>query len=190
MTTPRITTLSKEDALAAAKTVKVLPQIAELNVFRTLLKHPKLAKVINDLLLMLLFDGNCLANRLRELLIMRIGWVTGSNYEWTQHWRIAQDYGLSEEEVLAVRNWRHAECFDAADQAVLAATDETLADGCISAATWEACAQALATEEELLELCGAIGAWRLISQLAKSVEIQLENGVSSWPPDGLVPASA
>ena len=190
MTTPRITTLSKEDALAAAKTVKVLPQIAELNVFRTLLKHPKLAKVINDLLLMLLFDGNCLANRLRELLIMRIGWVTGSNYEWTQHWRIAQDYGLSEEEVLAVRNWRDAECFDAADQAVLAATDETLADGCISAATWEACAQALATEEELLELCGAISAWRLISQLAKSVEIQLEDGVSSWPPDGLVPASA
>lgn len=35
MTTPRITTLSKEDALAAAETVKVLPQIAELNVFRT-----------------------------------------------------------------------------------------------------------------------------------------------------------
>ncbi len=80
-TTPRIATLSKDDALAAAETVKVLPQIAELNVFRTLLKHPKLAKVINDLLLMLLFDGNRLSHRLRELLIMRIGWVTGSNYE-------------------------------------------------------------------------------------------------------------
>lgn len=187
---PRITTLSKEDALAAAESVKVLPQIAELNVFRTLLKHPKLAKVINDMLLMLLFDGNCLPHRLRELLIMRIGWVTGSNYEWTQHWRIAQDYGLTEDEVLAVKDWRDADCFDAADQAVLAATDETLADGCVSAATWEACAQALGSEAELLELCAAIGAWRLISQLAKSVEIQLEEGVASWPPDGVAPASA
>lgn len=189
-TTPRIATLSKDDALAAAETVKVLPQIAELNVFRTLLKHPKLAKVINDLLLMLLFDGNRLSHRLRELLIMRIGWVTGSNYEWTQHWRIAQDYGLTESEVLAVKNWREADCFDSADKAVLAATDETLADGCISAETWEACTEALDTEEELLELCAAVGAWRLISQLAKSVDIQLEEGVSSWPPDGVAPASA
>jgi hypothetical protein len=92
--------------------------------------------------------------------------------------------------VLAVKNWRDAKCFDAADQAVLAATDETLADGCVSAATWEACAQAFESEAELLELCAAIGAWRLISQLAKSVEIQLEEGVASWPPDGVAPASA
>jgi len=187
---PRIATLSKEAALAAAETVNVLPQLAELNVFRTLLKHPKLAKVIHDLLLMLLFDGKCLPDRLRELLIMRIGWVTGSNYEWTQHWRIAQDNGLSEDEVLAVRDWRQADCFDAADRAVLAATDESLADGCISAQTWAACTQALDTEAELLELNGAIGTWRLISQLAKSVEIQLEEGVASWPPDGLAPTSA
>ena len=187
---PRIATLSREAALSAAKTVNVLPQIAELNVFRTLLKHPKLAKAINDLLLMLLFDGNCLADRVRELLIMRIGWVTGSNYEWTQHWRIAQDYGLSEAEVLAVRNWREADCFDAADRAVLAATDETLADGCISAETFQVCREVLETEEELLELNGAIGAWRLISQLAKSGEIQLEDGIDSWPPDGLSPAAA
>lgn len=188
--TPRIAPLPTSEALAAAKTVEVLPQIAELNVFRTLLKHPKLAKVINDLLLMLLFDGNCLPHRLRELLIMRIGWVTGSNYEWTQHWRIAQDYGLSEAEVLAVRDWRTATCFDAADQAVLAATDETLSAGCISRDTWTACAETLDSEAQLLELNAAIGAWRLISQLAKSVEIQLEEGVSSWPPDGLAPASA
>jgi len=187
---PRIATLSREAALSAAKTVNVLPQIAELNVFRTLLKHPKLAKVINDLLLMLLFDGNCLPDRVRELLIMRIGWVTGSNYEWTQHWRIAQDYGLSEAEVLAVRDWRDADCFDAADQAVLAATDETLADGCISAETFQVCREVLETEEALLELNGAIGAWRLISQLAKSVEIQLEDGIDSWPPDGLSPVAA
>lgn len=102
MSTPRIETLSKEEALVAAKTVNVLPQIAELNVFRTLLKHPRLAKAINDLLLMLLYSGNQLPARLRELLIMRIGWVTGSNYEWTQHWHIALGTSLREAEVLSV----------------------------------------------------------------------------------------
>jgi len=36
----------------------------------------------------------------------------------------------------------------------------------------------------LLELCVAIGAWRLISQLALSTGVELEEGVESWPPDG------
>jgi alkylhydroperoxidase family enzyme len=186
--TPRIRTLSVEESLAAAKTVNVVPQIAELNIFRTLLKHPKLAKVINDLLMMLLAGDNRLAPRVRELLIMRIGWVTGCDYEWTQHWRIAGQFGLSEAELVAVKDWRNADCFDETDLAVLAATDETLVDGCISPETWAACARTLATEEELLELNAAIGAWRLVSQLARSVDIQLEEGVTSWPPDGLAPA--
>lgn len=186
--TPRIATLSKEDALAAAEAVGVLPQIAELNVFRTLLKHPKLAKAVNDLLLMLLFDGNCLPHRLRELLIMRIGWVTGSNYEWTQHWRIAlEQFDVPEADLLAVRDWQRADCFGPADCAVLAATDETLEHGHISQKTWAACAAHL-DAGELVDLVAAIGTWGLIAQLVHSLEVSLEEGVSSWPPDGRSPA--
>ena len=95
---------------------------------------------------------------------------------------------LTEDELEAVKDWRQAECFDAADRAVLAATDDTLSDGCISADTWAECAAALKTEEELLELTGAIGAWRVISQIARSIELQLEDGVASWPPNGQAPA--
>jgi alkylhydroperoxidase family enzyme len=183
----RIEPLPVEAALAAAEEVKILPQLAELNVFRTLLKHPKLAKIIQDLLLTLLATGNQLSARAREILIMRIGWATGCDYEWTQHWQIALDVGLTEAELLAIRNWREADCFDATDRAVLAATDDTLTDGCISAATWAECVNAFDAESELLELNAAIGCWRLISQLARSVQIQLEDGVASWPPDGLSP---
>jgi len=183
----RIEPLPVEDALAAAEEVKILPQLAELNVFRTLLKHPKLAKIIQDLLLTLLATGNQLSARAREILIMRIGWATGCDYEWTQHWKIALDVGLTEAELLAIRDWRDADCFDATDRAVLAATDDTLIDGCISAATWAECVDAFDAESELLELNAAIGCWRLISQLARSVQIQLEDGVASWPPDGLSP---
>ena len=66
---PKIETLTIEESVARAEEVGVVPQIAELNVFRTLLRHPKLAKVVNDLLLMLLFDGNKLDARRRELLM-------------------------------------------------------------------------------------------------------------------------
>ena len=184
--TAKVETLTIEESVQRAEEVGVLPQLAELNIFRTLLRHPKLAKVVNDLLMMLLSDGNQLDPRLRELVIMRIGWVTSCDYEWTQHWPIAKMFGLSEEELLAVRNWQDAQCLNAADKAVLAATDDTLQYGRILDATWQQCLEALEQPEILLELCVAIGAWRLVSQLARSTGVELEEGVESWPPDGQV----
>lgn len=185
---PRIPMLSVEDARKAAAPVEISEQVAELNIFRVLLNHPILAKRLNDLLMTLLFRGK-LDARLRELVIMRIGWVTGSDYEWTQHWRIARELGLPEEDLLAVRDWRGSDRFSNADRAVLAATDETLEAGAISPETWALCRHHLGGSEELLELTAAIGAWRLISSLLQSVDIPLEEGVASWPPDGRMPGS-
>jgi alkylhydroperoxidase family enzyme len=184
---PKIETLSLEESVSRAEEVGVVPKIAELNVFRTLLHHPRVAKVVNDLLMMLLFDGNKLDARLRELLIMRIGWHTNCDYEWTQHWHIALKFGLTEDELEAVKDWRNADCFSDADKAVLAATDETLDDGKISDATWAACEATLKEPEIIIELNVAIGAWRLISQFARSANLELEEGVASWPPNGQSP---
>lgn len=187
---PRIEPLEISDAVTAAKAADVLEAFAELNVFRTLLRHPPLAKVVQDLLLMLLFQGHKLSDRAREIIIMRCGWVTSSNYEWTQHWKIALQYGMTDDEVLAIRNWQDATCFSNADRAVLAATDETLNDGYISRATWKDIEAAYPTVEEQLEIPAAIGCWRMISQMARSLELKLEDGVESWPPDGLRPPNA
>jgi alkylhydroperoxidase family enzyme len=182
----RIPLLAEQEARKAAQQAEVPDAIAELNVFRVLLRHPVLAKRVNDLLMTLLFGGR-LDARLRELVIMRIGWATGSVYEWTQHWRIARQLGVSEEDLLAVRDWQGHDAWSAADRAVLAATDETLSRGAISPGTWSECAAALPGVEEQLELVGAIGTWRMISQLLRSLEVPLEDGVSPWPPDGATP---
>ena len=74
-----------------------------------------------------------------------------------------------------------------AERAVLRATDETLDDGAISPATFRECEVVLPGREELLELIAAIGNWNLFSQLLRSLEIPLEDGVEAWPPDGAVP---
>jgi alkylhydroperoxidase family enzyme len=187
MSDVRIPLLSEQAALEAARQAEVPEAIAELNVFRVLLRHPALAKRVNDLLMTLLFGGR-LDARLRELLIMRIGWVTGSVYEWTQHWRVAGQLGVSQEDLLSVREWRSHDGWSAADRAVLAATDETLELGAISAGTWSECAAALPGVEEQLELVSAIGTWRMISQLLRSIDVPLEDGVSPWPPDGAAPS--
>jgi alkylhydroperoxidase family enzyme len=187
MSESRIPRLSVEEAKRAADEIGLPAQMAELSVFRVLLRHPALAKALQGMLATLLFRGK-LDARLRELVIMRIGWVTGSEYEWTQHWRVAKQLGLPDDALLAVRDWRGSSALTLADRAVLAATDETLQTGTISPATWAACAREIPGDEALLELVGAIGNWRLFSSLLRSLEIPLEDGVAAWPPDGRRPA--
>src|SRR5215471_14621047 len=80
--------------------------------------------------------NNKFDTRLRELMIMRIGWVTGSAYEWTQHWRVATTAGIPPEDILAVRDWPNSERLTPADRAILAATDECLDGKSISDAAW------------------------------------------------------
>lgn len=161
--------------------------LAELNIFRVLLHRPRLAKAACDLLLCLLFDP-VLDPRLRELLIMRIGWVTGSDYEWTQHWNIAQErFGLTPEELLAVRDWQHSALLAEPERAVLALTDEVLARGTVSKATWEAVVAQLPESGHCLELVAAVATWTWVSNLTRVLEIPLEEGVASWPPDGQPP---
>src|SRR5260370_18975832 len=54
--------------------------------FRTVANNPGVARVAFGQLMQLL-ENNKFDTRLRELMIMRIGWVIGSAYEWTQPWR-------------------------------------------------------------------------------------------------------
>lgn len=187
MTGARIPGLSLGEAKAAADEAGVPTYMAELNVFRVLLHHPSLACTVNDLLAVMLWHG-ALDPRLRELMIMRIGWLTGTDYEWTQHWHIALGLGVSPDDLLGVRDWPAHASFGSAERAVLAATDDVVRDGVIGAGSWQACRRELGADPAVLtELVTAIGAWRMIATILDSVAVPLEDGVSSWPPDGRRP---
>lgn len=182
----RIGQLEREAARRAALEGGVPEGMADLRVFQVLLQHPPVAKRLYDLLEQLLLR-NSLDARLRELVIMRIGWRTGSVYEWAQHWPIALGIGVDEADVLAVRDWRGHAGFGPADQAVLAATDEVIDSGAISPSTWAECVTHLGDTEALIELVSAIAAWQMISVVLRSLVIELEDGVPPWPPDGTPP---
>jgi alkylhydroperoxidase family enzyme len=183
--------LDPDAARAAAERAGVPALFADLNVFRVLLRHERVAKSVNDMLLALLVQPS-LDARLRELVIMRLGWATGSVYEWTQHWPIALRSSLAEDEVLAVRDWTDSAAFGDAERAVLAATDETLRDGRVGDATWTACVEHVgggdANSPVLVELVTAIGLWRMIAGMLRTLDVALEDGVAPWPPDGRGPA--
>ena len=181
----RIPFLDVGEAKRLGREYGVPSSMAHLNVFRVMLNHPELAAATGNLLATLLYKANELDLRLRELIIMRVAWRTGSVYEWTQHWRVAERLEIDAESMLAVRDWRAADCLGDTDRAVLAATDETLDAGRISDATWTECCTYLETEAERIELVLAISNWRLFSEMFRSLQIPLEEGVDHWPPDGL-----
>ena len=186
----RVGLLSSDQTARVAAAVGVPPELVDRNLFRVLLHRPRVAKAINELLYAHLFDA-ALDGRLRELVIMRIGWLTGCDYEWTQHWTVAQSaFGCSPDDLLAVRDWRSAERFGEAEWAVLAATDEIIDSGTLSAETWARCRLHLGSADACVELVTAIATWHLISQVARGLEIPVEVGVASWPPDGVAPTGA
>lgn len=186
MTHARVPLLPVAEAKAAADEAGVPDYMAELAIFQVLLNHPGLARALNDLLATMLWHG-ALDSRLRELVIMRIGWLTASDYEWTQHWRVAQGLGVSADDLLGVRDWQHHAGFGSAERAVLAATDDVVRDGAVSAESWAACQREFTDPAVLIELVTAIGAWRMVSSVLHSLQVPLEDDLASWPPDGTAP---
>jgi alkylhydroperoxidase family enzyme len=115
MMTSRVPMVSLEGALELGEAMGLPARRTQSEAFRVLANNPGVARVAYSQLIQLL-ENNKFDTRLRELMIMRIGWVTGSAYEWTQHWRVATTAGIPPEDILAVRDWRNSERFDTGGQ--------------------------------------------------------------------------
>ncbi|MCP3996490.1 MAG: carboxymuconolactone decarboxylase family protein [bacterium] len=182
----RIGRLDADAARAVAAEHDLPEYMGNLSVFQIALKNPRVARALNgmlhNLLIMGEFDG-----RLRELIIMRIGWATGATYEWTQHWRVATGMSIPESDLLGVRDWQHHAGFGQTERAVLAATDDSLATGRVSDESWAECSKAFDDEAALIELVAIIANWTLFSNLLRSLDVPLEDGTAPWPPDGQAP---
>jgi alkylhydroperoxidase family enzyme len=64
-----------------------------------------------------------LDGQLRELGQTRAGWLTGSQFVYSQHCKSCRGLGMPEEKISAIHAWEVAECFDAKERALLAYTD-------------------------------------------------------------------
>ncbi|AFA73557.1 putative carboxymuconolactone decarboxylase [Gordonia polyisoprenivorans VH2] len=183
----RVGLLSAEAAAAAAVEVGIDPKYLTQPIWTMLLRRPKYARALYSVLTDLLFR-NTLPERLRELLIMRIGWATNAEFEWAQHWKVAGQLGVPEADILAVRDWSASDRFDPADRAALRAADEVIAEGVISDETWAALGEHFG-EEDLIELVAVLATWYSVSIMVRSLHVPLDEGMQSWPPHGTAPAS-
>ena len=187
--TSRVPMVSLERARELGDAMGLPARRTQSEAFRVVANNPGVARAAFGQLMQLL-ENNKFDLRLREMMIMRIGWVTGSAYEWTQHWRIAIAAGIPPEDVLAVRDWRNSDRLTPADRAILAATDECLEGRTMSDAIWAEVAKHVPDPGQQVEFIVAMGNWMSFSLLFRNLRIPLTPDLTPWPPDGLASPAA
>jgi alkylhydroperoxidase family enzyme len=150
-----------------------------LNIFRTLAHHPKLLRRWTVFGNHVLFKST-LPPRERELIILRIGWLCRSEYEFGQHTRIGKQAGLTDEEILRITVGPDAPGWSESDADLLRATDELKRDSRVSDATWKRLAARWNTQQ-LLDILFAVGQYNLVSMVLNSAGVELDPGVDSFP---------
>jgi len=137
------------------------------NVLATLVRHPTLAGpflTYNNVLL----RTPTLEARWRELIVLRVAWRTGCEYEWLQHVRMAGRTGITESEVQAIGQGADAGTWSAFEDALLSATDQLLDRYRIDDETWARLAEQL-DDRQLIELAFVVGTYTCLAMAFNSV---------------------
>lgn len=142
-----------------------------LNIFRALSHSPEALRRFMKFGNYLLVEGK-LDPALRELAILRAGWLCKSRYEFSQHVAFARRAGLSDAQIRGVCDPRQS-LFDPKQMAVLAFAGEMTEKASVSNATWEAVAGFL-NEEELVELAMTTGFYNLVSRVLNTLEVDVD----------------
>lgn len=150
-----------------------------LNIFLTLVRHPKLFKRWMVFGTHVLFKST-LPARDRELVILRTGWLCRSEYEFGQHTRIGRACGLSEDEIRRVTFGTDAPGWSDRDRLLLTAADELHERYRIADDTWQALVREL-TEHQIIDLVFAIGQYTLVSMVLNTFGVELEDGAEGFP---------
>ncbi|HTR70427.1 MAG TPA: carboxymuconolactone decarboxylase family protein [Mycobacteriales bacterium] len=149
-----------------------------LNALGTLALHPDLTYAYHCFVGHILFNTT-LSIRQRELLILRVAAIRGSDYEWAQHIVLAIDNGISREEIAAVADRTVPLAWSPLEGALLDAADELVAEAAISDPTWQTLAAEL-DQQQLMDLIFTVGAYDALAMLFRSGRVQIDDDLLAW----------
>jgi len=147
-------------------------------VYRTFARHPKLY-VPRQILSEYIRTKSTLSGRVREMLILRIGWRCRSAYEWAAHAPAGRRAGLTDEQVKMLARSGY-EGWSAADAAIVRAADELFTDDTISDATWKALDDQF-DERQLLDVLITTGGYRMVSMVLNTFGVSAEPNSEPFP---------
>lgn len=148
------------------------------NIVKTLIRYPELFKAWLGFANHVLFNSS-LSPRDREIVILRIGWLCQSGYEFGQHIIIGRDAGLNDNEIKAIAEGANASNWSAAEQALIKATDELHADAFIGDATFTELQQYF-DEKQVLDVVFTVGQYNMVSMALNTTGVQLDEGIPEY----------
>jgi alkylhydroperoxidase family enzyme len=131
--------------------------------------------------------------KLRELGVLRAGWVTGSQFVFSQHSKVALAVGVEHAKVMAIPYCVAADVYDTRERAVLAFVDDLVrADGRVPDETFAAL-QAQLSDEAILELAYVVGSYKMHAVVSRALRLEYddvpERVVEVPAPEGFQPAN-
>ena len=146
------------------------------NVLATLVRHPDLLERWSAFAGHVMGPTSTLAPREREILILRIGWLNASQYEFGQHVLFGRRAGLGDEEIERVKLGAVAPGWSPLEAALCRAADDLHEHGVVTDDTWRALA-AHYGEKQLLDVLFTVGQYNLVSWVLNSLGVELDEGV-------------
>jgi 4-carboxymuconolactone decarboxylase len=178
---PRIAPVSQSDATPEQK--KILdaqdPSLARLNIVKTFARNPKLAETWLPFARYVLRTST-LPSRDREILILRIGWLNQSQYEFTQHVRVGKAAGLSDADITRITAGADAPGWTALDAALIRATDQLHSRSMIDDEVWNML-KTRYDEQQLMDVIVTVGQYNLVSWYLNALGTPFEEGVTPYP---------
>ncbi len=151
-----------------------------LNIFRTLAHAPEALTAFLAWGSYILSKRNDLPQREREIVILRIGFLCRSGYEWTQHVEIGLRCGLTADEVARIKVGPDAPGWSPADRALLLATDDLHNDYFVSGPSW-AELTAHFGQKACMDVVFTAGQYTQVSMMLNSFGVQLDEGQTLDP---------
>jgi len=150
-----------------------------LNIFSTLAKNPDL------FMPWIAFGAHILSKstlpaREREILILRIGWLCRSEYEFGQHILIGKKAGLKDDDILRTTKSSDSPGWDPFEAALILAADELHNDAFIKDETWKLLSERY-DEQQMIDLIFTVGQYTMVCMALNSCGIQLDPGLSGFP---------
>ncbi|MGI8791866.1 MAG: carboxymuconolactone decarboxylase family protein [Acidimicrobiales bacterium] len=119
--------------------------------------------------------SRALSPQLRELGQTRTGWLRSSAFVFSQHCKSMRDVGFTDEQVTAIPSCEVADCFDAAERAVLAYTDALVGgDGRVPDGVFAALQEHL-SDVEILELTYITAMYEMHAIMSRALRTEFDD---------------
>ena len=116
-----------------------------------------------------------LDGQLRELGQTRAGWLTGSQFVYSQHCKSCRGLGMPEEKIAAIHAWEVADCFDAKERALLAYTDYLVDQhGRVPDAVFDAMKEHF-SDEEILEFTYITSLYFMHAVMTRALRLEFDD---------------